>query len=780
MSFDGRRREDWIATALLALLVIVAFANVVFCGRSLVPSDNINPLDYRMRGPRAVPVETWIDRGLVPYPNFRDAAAGILQSDPSREFLRRSIARGEFPFWDPFLGGGAPSFASLVPSYLFPPSLLLALLGNSSFLNNVYTLLLIFTAGVLTYFLLRAHELRWAAALAGSIAFMLSGAVVLTAPIFVGQPVALFSLPLLATARLLDVPGPRRAAQLALAFAFVASATFPPILLQTFGMTVVYLVIAAIRDRTHRRAIGWFAAGAAVALMIVAFAYVPAIALMAETTHIHDYYAHAATTTMAPQRLLQTISAKLFEGVEIRNAPVFGGVTGEHMYYTGAIAIFLAGIGVLARQTSKARTLQLAAILTIALTVAKLLGIPPVQWIASVPFLRNFHYAAYFGIVVAYAVTILAALGIDALLGGRTKRWQLPLAAALPLGTLLAIRIIGANRIATHPNGARWLGDFEIVIALLALSIACWSFVQRRPYSRAAIAIALLLLACEGIANSAYPRPRRWDRWEQPPRFIQLMLARNSGGRVLPMPVFPANNQSVFRLPALDSILTASPRMYDLYRTYFGPIPNVILRESKRIAPERVLDAANLEYFTIAATDSDNLAEAKRRGYETLHADEFMHLVRRDTEPRYSFTSQYELVDANRALTTLPNRPRGTVWLEEPPRFPSTIAATTTPVTPRIVSFGLNEFELHIDTPRDGLLVCSESNMPGWTATIDGTPTRILAANYAFRAIEIPRGTHKIRFTYQPPGWRTGIAISVVGAVICVIGLMVRRKVRVD
>ena len=83
---------------LLALLVCAAFANVVFGGRSLIASDHHNPLDYRMRGPDPVPVEEWTRRGLVLYPNFRDLASAVMQTDPSREFIRRSLHRGEFPF----------------------------------------------------------------------------------------------------------------------------------------------------------------------------------------------------------------------------------------------------------------------------------------------------------------------------------------------------------------------------------------------------------------------------------------------------------------------------------------------------------------------------------------------------------------------------------------------------------------------------------------------------------------------------------------------------------
>ena len=89
-------REDRIAIALLTLAVIIAFANVIFGGRSLVPSENYNPLDdrpdVRLRGPDFTPPQEWERRGLVPYPNFRDITAATMQGDSSREFLRRIVA----------------------------------------------------------------------------------------------------------------------------------------------------------------------------------------------------------------------------------------------------------------------------------------------------------------------------------------------------------------------------------------------------------------------------------------------------------------------------------------------------------------------------------------------------------------------------------------------------------------------------------------------------------------------------------------------------------------
>jgi uncharacterized membrane protein YfhO len=87
------------------------------------------------------------------------------------------------------------------------------------------------------------------------------------------------------------------------------------------------------------------------------------------------------------------------------------------------------------------------------------------------------------------------------------------------------------------------------------------------------------------------------------------------------------------------------------------------------------------------------------------------------------------------------------------------------------VKFSLNDLELVVRTPRHGLLVCSESNMNGWTATVDGRPAQILAANYAFRAIEVPPGAHTIHLSYYPPGLTGGLSLAFFGLLVCGWGL---------
>src|SRR5262249_52790781 len=77
------------------------------------------------------------------------------------------------------------------------------------------------------------------------------------------------------------------------------------------------------------------------------------------------------------------------------------------------------------------------------------------------------------------------------------------------------------------------------------------------------------------------------------------------------------------------------------------------------------------------------------------------------------------------------------------------------------------------------LLVLMDSLSPGWEAWVDGSPARILAANYAFRGIPIPAGKSVVELRYRPPGLDRGLAVSGLAALIVAVifaGGAVRRR----
>ena len=62
-----------------------------------------------------------------------------------------------------------------------------------------------------------------------------------------------------------------------------------------------------------------------------------------------------------------------------------------------------------------------------------------------------------------------------------------------------------------------------------------------------------------------------------------------------------------------------------------------------------------------------------------------------------------------------------------------------------------------------GVLVVSETDYPGWSATVDGKPAPLLRADYAFRGVALSAGPHRIerRFVSRPA--RACLALSLLG-----------------
>ena len=49
-----------------------------------------------------------------------------------------------------------------------------------------------------------------------------------------------------------------------------------------------------------------------------------------------------------------------------------------------------------------------------------------------------------------------------------------------------------------------------------------------------------------------------------------------------------------------------------------------------------------------------------------------------------------------------------------------------------------------------GFVVLNDIWHPWWRATVDGVDAEILKANVLFRAVQVPAGTHKVRFSFKP------------------------------
>lgn len=76
-----------------------------------------------------------------------------------------------------------------------------------------------------------------------------------------------------------------------------------------------------------------------------------------------------------------------------------------------------------------------------------------------------------------------------------------------------------------------------------------------------------------------------------------------------------------------------------------------------------------------------------------------------------------------------------------------------------------NTITAHVSAPSEQLLFIAQSNNPNWQAFVDGSPAKIIAANYKFMAVQVPAGAHTIRMHYAPASVGIGAFISAGGLV---------------
>jgi len=80
---------------------------------------------------------------------------------------------------------------------------------------------------------------------------------------------------------------------------------------------------------------------------------------------------------------------------------------------------------------------------------------------------------------------------------------------------------------------------------------------------------------------------------------------------------------------------------------------------------------------------------------------------------------------------------------------------------------------------RPGIVMLTDSDYPGWNAYLDGRRVPVLPANYLFRGVLAPAGTHHIEFRYEPRSYLYGGLISVAALSLGLVWLgMTRRRER--
>jgi hypothetical protein len=118
---------------------------------------------------------------------------------------------------------------------------------------------------------------------------------------------------------------------------------------------------------------------------------------------------------------------------------------------------------------------------------------------------------------------------------------------------------------------------------------------------------------------------------------------------------------------------------------------------------------------------------------------------------------------AERQMTTPGFDPSSVVLLHDPAAG-VVLRSELQPATRRgqalIRSESAKEVVVETESEDDGYLVLADTFYPGWTAQVDGTQVPITRANISVRAVQVPKGNHRIRFTYKDSGFERAFLVS--------------------
>lgn len=736
---------------------------------------------------------------------------------PQAQFLAQSIARGETPYWNPFVFSGHPQIADPQSLIFSPPFLALALVDGNPSLRAVDTTVLVTVLlgalAVVVWF--RDRGWHWAGGLVAAIAFAF-GASMAWRIQHTGQVVSLAYLPIVLV--LLGRAMARGSAWYGVAAGTVAA--FMVLGRDQIALLSVYLLIVLVvweivlggalttRDTATasdggagarlRRSLGPLAAGAIAGALLIALP-VAMTALIAEQSNRPDIdLIGAGRGSLHPALLVTALSPDVF-GASGPMADYWGPPSytwrGTDLFiaqnmgvlYFGAVPLLLLLVGLftatLWRREVAALTVSLAAMLVYALGWYTPVFAALHAHLPGVDFYRRPADATF---LVGFFAALLAGYVAHRLLA--EPLWQPPRLALWLTGLTVAAGFAAAAGFAIH------FGKLDMATRPLAISLAIFAaaaitiaLARRNEPLRPVLAGMLLVAATAGDlawsngpgGASALPTPyyevlEPGSANETIVTLRRLVDAGQSETRrdrveLIGLGFHWPNASMTHRL---ENTLGYNPVRLDLYSRAVGAGDVAGSPQDRKFTSlfatyrSPLADHLGLRYIasSVPITDIDKALTPGDLKLVARTADAFIYenprALPRVLYAQYAQTMDFAwMLENGSGFSTAPDK---VVLLEQAP--PQKRSASRDG-SARILSYANSEVVIEAKGEDGGWVVLNDIWHPWWTVTVDDRPAELLRANVLFRAVAVPPGEHVVRFTFRPfAGTLSSIATRLRGA----------------
>ncbi len=698
---------------------------------------------------------------------------------PFNYFLTQSIKDSSFPFWNPFIFGGAPFFANYISAVFYVPHLLLSIFTpiNTLPIKNLEVVIIVhfFVACITMYKLARYLKISFIGAIIVALSYSFSGEFACRVIEYGAMySVAWFPLAFLFIYKSID--------ELNFRYSVISGLVLGLMLLAGYLQKVVYLcgiifllqvwigVIQVRNKNLDRKNVVKF-------LLITVLPYIIGIGIFA--VQLLPTQEFAALSNRSVMKYENAIDGSLqWKQIFTMVVPKFFGSTDGYQpqvpfyiapwyhywvtaFYFGITAVILGIVGI--RYSYKSA-------LGIFLIVVALLGFlhalgsnaPLFQFIFQLPVFNNFRTPARTLIAVIFSFTLFAGFGYDAIIQHRTKisHRLLLLSIIFPLltGVGVATGII-QNLVGTPSQFYEMVKIYGITTIVMTSITTILIFLLRKNYLSTSL-IGTLLCVILFIDLNMFGEPfKNGNRSPEEEYKINPQLLSTL------QPKFPSD---IFRVKSREGSIM-------LLKRNQGMIDKIMLLEG--------YDAINLSKRYPPAPTSQSTLDLLSVRYEIFidSLQQQAYFVKRSTEFPHSRMLYKTIISDEQNVPSLMQSGKvdfaNEVVLEKNPIFAiPQIKKDSVNNTVRCIEYKNNFLKYEVETAKNGILLLSEIWYPAWKVTVDGKPTELLRANYCLRGVEVPEGNHTIEVLYDSSKFFTGMWISVGTLIFSIVVLLWKKK----
>lgn len=708
---------------------------------------------------------------------------------PQIQFLAQSLARGESPFWAPYVFSGHPQIADPQSMMFQPAYLLLALVTGSpsAWAVDMTTLLTALAGGIALIVWFTDRGWHWAGGLVAGLVFVF-GASMAWRMQHTGQVLSLAYWPMLMLA--IDRAFDRRS----ILAAGIAGVLAAAVMLgrDQVALLVLYLTAAYVLARwtglVERRArVGetWWLAGIG-GVVAVALAALP-LALTAELAGMSNRpaidFEGAGRGSLHPALLITAILPQVFGAAgrmeDYWGPPSFawhdtGLFIAQNMgqIYLGALPALLILVAVW-RGWYRPREIAFFAIALVIVTLYALGWYTPVfrVFYEILPGVSLYRRPADATFLMGALGAVLAGYAVHRLF---ERAWEplgehaVAFAATVVLVTFgvalgLGLRI---DRVGLLPMPLL-VGAGAFAAAALALGLA----MPRRALEPVVAAMLLGGVTAGDLAwnngpstSSAMP-PEMYEVLEPDTKneVIAYLKEKQVRGEMRRDRIellglgFHWPNASLTH--GLENTLGYNPVRLSLYSRATGAEDHVGLAEQRKLSKlmpsysSPLVDMLGLRFVASGAALEKVDPKHDRGAWSLVKSiGETRIYENARALPRVLFVQDAMTADFERMIETgvWPEfDPERTVLLEAVPTGAVTNSARPGGVA-RIVRYENGEVVVETRSEGGGFLVLNDLWHPSWSVEIDGREVPLLRANVLFRAVQVPPGTHTVRFAFRP------------------------------